>query len=78
MGVAAPVLAGSTAPAPASDRLPLAGLLALATTGFVAIMTEMLPAGLLPQIGKGLGWLRLPAFGEQASLWTGGSVHRSS
>jgi len=53
--VAAPAYVGSAAPDPASDRLPLAGLLALAMTGFVAIMTETLPAGLLSQIGKDLG-----------------------
>lgn len=41
----------STAP----DRLPLAALLALALAGFVTILTEALPAGLLPQIGTGLG-----------------------
>lgn len=41
----------STAP----DRLPLAALLALALAGFVTILTEALPAGLLPQIGAGLG-----------------------
>ena len=40
---------------PAATRLPVAGLLALAMTGFVAILTETLPAGLLPQIGAGLG-----------------------
>ncbi len=33
----------------------MGGLLALAMTGFVAIMTETVPAGLLPQIGNGLG-----------------------
>ncbi|OZI36995.1 MFS transporter [Bordetella genomosp. 10] len=37
------------------DRLPLASLLALALAGFVTILTEALPAGLLPQIGDGLG-----------------------
>lgn len=37
-----------------SDRLPLAPLLALAMTGFVCIVTETLPAGLLPQIADGL------------------------
>ncbi|MBS1081251.1 MFS transporter [Gluconobacter kondonii] len=37
-----------------ADRLPLAGLLALAMTGFICIMTETLPAGLLPQISSGL------------------------
>ncbi|MFT8505503.1 MFS transporter [Acetobacter sp.] len=36
------------------DGLPVAGLLALAMTGFICIMTETLPAGLLPQIGAGL------------------------
>ncbi|CNK77805.1 MFS transporter [Yersinia aleksiciae] len=33
---------------------PLGALLALAMTGFIAIMTETLPAGLLPQISEGL------------------------
>lgn len=36
-------------------RLPLGALLALAMTGFICIMTETLPAGLLPEIGSGLG-----------------------
>ncbi|MCP1203866.1 MFS transporter [Acetobacter oryzoeni] len=36
------------------DRLPVAGLLALAMTGFLCIMTETLPAGLLPEISAGL------------------------
>jgi predicted MFS family arabinose efflux permease len=38
-----------------STRLPLSGLLALAMTGFIAILTETLPAGLLPEISHGLG-----------------------
>lgn len=37
-----------------SNKLPMLGLLALTMTGFTAIMTETLPAGLLPQIGKSL------------------------
>jgi len=36
------------------DRLPMAGLLALAAAGFITILTETLPAGLLPQIAQGL------------------------
>ncbi|AVJ19176.1 MFS transporter [Serratia sp. MYb239] len=36
-------------------RLPVAALLALAMTGFICIVTETLPAGLLPQISQGLG-----------------------
>ncbi|WP_416409277.1 MFS transporter [Agrobacterium rosae] len=37
-----------------TERLPVAGLLALAMTGFICILTETLPAGLLPQITEGL------------------------
>lgn len=35
-------------------RLPLTSLLALALAGFITILTEALPAGLLPQISAGL------------------------
>jgi len=38
----------------ALPALPMAGLLAFAMTGFIAILTETLPAGLLPQISQGL------------------------
>ncbi|GED69913.1 MFS transporter [Brevibacillus reuszeri] len=38
-----------------SDRLPWGKLLALAMAGFICILTETLPAGLLPQISDGLG-----------------------
>ncbi|WP_063914076.1 MFS transporter [Pseudomonas sp. p21] len=44
----APLLAAS------SERLPLSGLLALAMTGFIAILSETLPAGLLDQIADGM------------------------
>ena len=37
-----------------AENLPVAALLALAMTGFTAILTETLPAGLLPQISAGL------------------------
>ncbi len=36
------------------DKLPLGGLLALACAGFITILTEAMPAGLLPQMGEGL------------------------
>lgn len=36
------------------EQLPIAALLALAMTGFICIMTETLPAGLLTEIGHGL------------------------
>ncbi|EJN08347.1 MFS transporter [Herbaspirillum sp. YR522] len=38
----------------AAAPLPIAALLALAMTGFICIVTETLPAGLLPQISQGL------------------------
>lgn len=38
----------------AHDRLPLASLLALAMAAFITILTEALPAGLLPQMAQGL------------------------
>lgn len=37
------------------DRLPLAGLLALAMAAFITVLTEALPAGLLPQMSADLG-----------------------
>jgi predicted MFS family arabinose efflux permease len=37
-----------------TERLPMGALLALAMTGFICIVTETLPAGLLPQISSGL------------------------
>lgn len=46
----------SSAPllAAGNERLPLSGLLALAMTGFIAILSETLPAGLLDQISEGM------------------------
>ncbi|MBN9027458.1 MAG: MFS transporter [Rhizobiales bacterium] len=37
-----------------SDPLPLAGLLALAMAGFITMLTEVMPAGLLPRISASL------------------------
>ncbi|UYB51008.1 MFS transporter [Xanthomonas sp. AM6] len=52
----APCPAACAAPAPtAARRLPWSGLLALACAGFVTILTEALPAGLLPAMAAGLG-----------------------
>ncbi|MCJ2059423.1 MFS transporter [Methylobacterium sp. J-048] len=47
-------IAGRSSDPTESNSLPLAGLLALALAGFITILTEALPAGLLPQIGAGL------------------------
>lgn len=38
-----------------APELPIAALLALALAGFITILTEALPAGLLPEISAGLG-----------------------
>ncbi|WP_045048161.1 MFS transporter [Rouxiella chamberiensis] len=53
--------------------LPLSSLLAFAMTGFIAILTETLPAGLLPEIGKGLGVSQVMA-GQLVSIYALGSL----
>lgn len=42
-------------PSVADTRFPLAGLLALAATGFITLLTETMPAGMLPQMSHDLG-----------------------
>ncbi|SFB61641.1 Predicted arabinose efflux permease, MFS family [Azotobacter beijerinckii] len=54
-------------------QLPVSALLALAMTGFIAILTETLPAGLLPQIGQGLGISEALA-GQLVSAYAFGSL----
>lgn len=61
------------APAPAHARFPLAGLLALAATGFLTMLTETIPAGLLPQIAAGLDVAPASA-GQLLSIYAAGSV----
>jgi predicted MFS family arabinose efflux permease len=41
-------------PRVSADRLPISALLALAMASFITILTEVSPAGLLPQIGRRL------------------------
>lgn len=48
-----------------AERLPLGALLALAMGGFVTILTEALPAGLLPQMAESL---------EVSEAWVGQTV----
>lgn len=55
------------------ERLPMAALLALAMTGFICIVTETLPAGLLPQIGMGLGVSQALA-GQMVTAYALGSL----
>lgn len=55
------------------ERLPVAGLCALAVAGFVTILTETLPAGLLPQIGASLDVSEAMA-GQWISIYALGSL----
>lgn len=55
------------------DRLPLGGLLALATAGFLTMLTETVPAGLLPQLGGGLHVSESTA-GQLLTVYAAGSV----
>ncbi|PKA68336.1 putative MFS family arabinose efflux permease [Pseudomonas baetica] len=55
------------------ERLPLAALLALATAGFITVMTEAMPAGLLPQMSDGLG-VSQALIGQLVTLYAIGSI----
>ncbi|WP_051297721.1 MFS transporter [Brevibacterium album] len=57
----------------AAARLPWTALLALAAAGFLAIFTETIPAGLLPQLAEGLG-VSTSAAGQLVTLYAAGSV----
>ncbi|KOF18936.1 MFS transporter [Ensifer adhaerens] len=54
-------------------RLPLSALLALATAGFITILTEALPAGLLLQISADLGVSQSLA-GQMVTIYAIGSL----
>jgi len=56
-----------------SDRLPVGALLALAMTGFICIVTETLPAGLLPLISDGLA-ISPSMAGQMVTAYALGSV----
>jgi predicted MFS family arabinose efflux permease len=55
------------------EKLPLGGLLALALAGFVTLMTEVMPAGLLPQISASLGIAESMA-GQLVTAYAAGSL----
>lgn len=59
--------------APIPQRLPVLALLALAMTSFIAILTETLPAGLLPQIAQGLGISEVMT-GQLVTVYAIGSI----
>lgn len=54
-------------------KLPLGALLALAMTGFICIVTETLPAGLLPEISSGLG-VSASFAGQMVTVYALGSL----
>ncbi|MCQ6255347.1 MFS transporter [Pseudomonas sp. Q11] len=54
-------------------KLPIGALLALAMTGFICIVTETLPAGLLPKIGSGLG-VSASLAGQMVTVYALGSL----
>ncbi|MFP1680533.1 MFS transporter [Alloalcanivorax sp. C16-2] len=60
-------------PGAATGGLPLNGLLALATAAFITILTEALPAGLLPGISAGLG-VPESAAGQLVTVYAVGSL----
>ncbi len=57
----------------ASETLPISALLALAMTGFTAILTETLPAGLLPHMAAGLNVSESLA-GQTVTVYAVGSL----
>lgn len=59
--------------APAAPRFPLTALIIMACTVFIVIMTETMPAGLLPQIARGLG-VSEGAAGQLVSAYAIGTV----
>lgn len=68
-----PPLPAGACPLDHTEGLPLGKLLALALAGFITIMTETVPAGLLPHIGQGLGVSEALA-GQLVTLFAAGSV----
>lgn len=56
-----------------AQRLPLPALLALAMAGFICILTETIPAGLLPQISQGLN-ISPSLAGQWVTAYAAGSL----
>ncbi|SMQ24811.1 Predicted arabinose efflux permease, MFS family [Pseudomonas helmanticensis] len=55
------------------EHLPLGALLALATAGFITVLTEAMPAGLLPQMSAGLN-VSQALIGQLVTLYAVGSL----
>ncbi|CAL9291533.1 MFS transporter [Streptomyces sp. SudanB182_2057] len=60
-------------PSITNARLPLAGLLALAATGFITLLTETMPAGLLPGMSRDLG-VSESAAGQSVTVFAIGAI----
>ncbi len=60
-------------PAHAQEGVPWGPLVALSTAGFLAIVTETIPAGLLPELSAGLG-VSQSAAGQLVTAYALGSV----
>ncbi|MDX7254221.1 hypothetical protein ACS6Q6_24325 [Enterobacter hormaechei subsp. hormaechei] len=56
-----------------SEKMPYMALLAFAMTGFICIMTETIPAGLLPEISKDMQ-IPLSAAGQWVTVYALGSL----
>ncbi|MDE8558955.1 MFS transporter [Pantoea vagans] len=56
-----------------AEGLPVLALLALAMTGFICILTETIPAGLLPGISTGLD-ISLSVAGQMVTAYAAGSL----
>ncbi|MCZ4101056.1 MFS transporter [Streptomyces sp. H39-C1] len=59
--------------APKSPKLPWSALVALAVAAFITMLTETVPAGLLPQIGDGLDVSQATA-GQLVTVYAAGSM----
>ena len=64
---------GLDQPTETRERLPYGALLALATAGFITVMTEAMPAGLLPQMSAGLN-VSQALIGQLVTLYAVGSI----
>jgi predicted MFS family arabinose efflux permease len=68
-----PPIDQANASSDARDRFPLAALLALAMAAFITILTEALPAGLLPQMAGGLS-VSEALVGQLVTIYAVGSL----
>lgn len=68
-----PELRAPAGPVTAVPKLPWSALLAMSTGGFVTIMTEALPAGVLPAMSADLG-VGQSAAGQSVTLYAVGSI----